>query len=257
MGAVWGDYDNDGYDDLFVYKCGRPELFHNDGGNGFTPRQRTCRPAALDQRQRRRVVRLRPRRQARPVRRRLLVRGRRPLASRRRRRSCPRASSTPKTAAGSTCFATCGDGTFEDVTAKLGLSSRRWTLGVGSGRPGGNGLPGSVSRERLRRPAALSAIKAARGSSRSAATTGLALHAEERHERRVRRHLQRRPAVHLRDQHLRTGRPGPGQRPLGAEEGRARSHTKISRRASASIWAAGAGARSSATSTTMARSTSI
>ena len=36
MGAVWGDYDNDGYEDLFVYKYGRPELFHNDEGQGFT-----------------------------------------------------------------------------------------------------------------------------------------------------------------------------------------------------------------------------
>ena len=36
MGAVFGDYDNDGYDDLFLYKWGRPELFHNDGGRGFT-----------------------------------------------------------------------------------------------------------------------------------------------------------------------------------------------------------------------------
>jgi hypothetical protein len=32
MGAVWGDYDNDGYEDLFLYKWGRPELFRNDGG---------------------------------------------------------------------------------------------------------------------------------------------------------------------------------------------------------------------------------
>ncbi|HEX8163632.1 MAG TPA: CRTAC1 family protein [Pyrinomonadaceae bacterium] len=36
MGAVWGDYDNDGYEDLFLYKWGRPELFHNDGGRAFT-----------------------------------------------------------------------------------------------------------------------------------------------------------------------------------------------------------------------------
>jgi hypothetical protein len=36
MGAVWGDYDNDGYEDLFLYKWGRPELFHNDEGRGFT-----------------------------------------------------------------------------------------------------------------------------------------------------------------------------------------------------------------------------
>lgn len=36
MGAVWGDYDNDGFDDLFVYKWGRAELFHNDSGKSFT-----------------------------------------------------------------------------------------------------------------------------------------------------------------------------------------------------------------------------
>lgn len=35
-GAVWADYDNDGYEDLLVYKWGRPELFHNDHGRGFT-----------------------------------------------------------------------------------------------------------------------------------------------------------------------------------------------------------------------------
>jgi hypothetical protein len=32
MGAVWGDYDNDGYEDFFLYRWGRPELFHNDAG---------------------------------------------------------------------------------------------------------------------------------------------------------------------------------------------------------------------------------
>ncbi len=35
-GAVWGDYDNDGYEDLFLIKWGRPELYHNDYGHGFT-----------------------------------------------------------------------------------------------------------------------------------------------------------------------------------------------------------------------------
>jgi hypothetical protein len=36
MGAVWGDYDNDGYEDLLLIKWGRPELYHNDRGRGFT-----------------------------------------------------------------------------------------------------------------------------------------------------------------------------------------------------------------------------
>ncbi|MGA2551572.1 MAG: CRTAC1 family protein [Burkholderiaceae bacterium] len=35
-GAVWGDFDNDGYEDLLLIKWGRPELFHNDHGHGFT-----------------------------------------------------------------------------------------------------------------------------------------------------------------------------------------------------------------------------
>jgi len=35
MGTVWGDYDNDGYEDLFLYKYGRPELFHNERGISF------------------------------------------------------------------------------------------------------------------------------------------------------------------------------------------------------------------------------
>ena len=35
MGAVWGDYDNDGYQDLLLYKWGKPELFHNINGKGF------------------------------------------------------------------------------------------------------------------------------------------------------------------------------------------------------------------------------
>lgn len=36
MGAVWGDYDNDGYEDLCLIKWGGPELFHNDQGHGFS-----------------------------------------------------------------------------------------------------------------------------------------------------------------------------------------------------------------------------
>lgn len=36
MGAIWGDYNNSGREDLFLYRWGKPELFRNDGQNGFT-----------------------------------------------------------------------------------------------------------------------------------------------------------------------------------------------------------------------------
>ena len=45
MGAVWGDYDNDGYEDLLLYKWGRSELFHNNGGRSFTPVPTAALPA--------------------------------------------------------------------------------------------------------------------------------------------------------------------------------------------------------------------
>ena len=36
MGAIWGDYNNSGYEDLFLYRWGRPELYRNEQGGGFT-----------------------------------------------------------------------------------------------------------------------------------------------------------------------------------------------------------------------------
>ena len=82
MGAVWGDYDNDGWDDLFLYRYGRPELFHNEQRPALRRRRRAGRPAALGQRQQRDLARLRPRRPARSVHRRLLGRRRQSLEAR-------------------------------------------------------------------------------------------------------------------------------------------------------------------------------
>lgn len=36
MGSVWADYNNDGFEDLFVYRWGKPVLFKNENGEGFS-----------------------------------------------------------------------------------------------------------------------------------------------------------------------------------------------------------------------------
>src|SRR5712691_7792081 len=36
LGCVWGDYDNDGFPDLFVTQYGRNVLYHNNGHGTFT-----------------------------------------------------------------------------------------------------------------------------------------------------------------------------------------------------------------------------
>ncbi|MEO8084168.1 MAG: CRTAC1 family protein [Ardenticatenales bacterium] len=36
-GSVWGDFDNDGDSDVFLYKWGKSELYRNDDGKHFTP----------------------------------------------------------------------------------------------------------------------------------------------------------------------------------------------------------------------------
>ena len=83
MGAVWGDYDNDGFEDLFLYRWGRPELFHNDRGQGFTRVTERRGSAGVGQRQHGGLARLRSRRPARSVRRRLLPGVGQPLEARR------------------------------------------------------------------------------------------------------------------------------------------------------------------------------
>lgn len=36
MGSVWADFDNDGYEDFFLYRWGKPVLFKNNAGESFT-----------------------------------------------------------------------------------------------------------------------------------------------------------------------------------------------------------------------------
>ena len=140
MGAVWGDYDNDGYEDLFLYKYGRPELFHNDSGRGFTPRGRAGRAAAMGERQQRHLARLRRRRLAR-----LFLAGYWPedvnLWNLKTTRIMPESFEYAENGGRKYLLRNRGDGTFEETAAALGIGSRRWTLAVAAADLSGTGYP--------------------------------------------------------------------------------------------------------------------
>ena len=84
MGAAAADYDNDGHPDLFVAGVNRNILYHNLGNGQVRRRHRQSRHRERRVGRRRRLVRLRPRRQTRPLGRplRQVVRRRRPLLRR-------------------------------------------------------------------------------------------------------------------------------------------------------------------------------
>ena len=108
-----------------------------------------------------------------------------------------------------------GDGTFEDVTEKVGLDSHRWTLAAAAADLRGTGYPDLF----LANDYGVSELFANQGGKsfrEIGKATGDRLRPQERHERRVRRRLQPGPVRHLRHEHLRGGRPDPGQQPLGA-----------------------------------------
>jgi enediyne biosynthesis protein E4 len=140
MGAVWGDYDNDGYEDVFLYRWGRPELFHNDRGQGFTRVTETAglpawanvntavwldfdRDGQLD----------------------LFVGGYYPesvnlwkLAD---TRMMPESFEYANNGGRKYLFRNLGGGRFEEVSAKAGLTSRRWALAAVAADLRGNGYP--------------------------------------------------------------------------------------------------------------------
>jgi hypothetical protein len=140
MGAVWGDYDNDGYEDLLVYKWGRPELFHNDHGQSFTRvTERAGLPSwvnantaiwfdydgdgLLD----------------------LFIGGYYPeqvdlwhLAN---TRMMPESFEYAKNGGRKYLLHNLGNGRFEDVTERMGISSRRWSLAASAADLRGTGRP--------------------------------------------------------------------------------------------------------------------
>ena len=140
MGAVWGDYDNDGFEDLFLYKWGRPELFRNREGKGFEcvtetaglPRWINVGSAIwvdydcdgyLD----------------------IFVAGywseSLNLWDLESTRMMPESFEYANNGGRKYLLRNLGDGAFEDVTMKVGIASRRWTLAVGAADLNGSGFP--------------------------------------------------------------------------------------------------------------------
>jgi hypothetical protein len=140
MGAVWGDYDNDGYEDLLVYKWGRPELFHNDGGKGFT---RVTDKAGLPQWANiNSAIWVDYDRDGKLD---LFLADYWPedvdLWHLKTARIMPDDFEYATNGGRKYLLRNRGDGTFEDVTEKMGIRGRRWTLAVAAADLCGTGYP--------------------------------------------------------------------------------------------------------------------
>lgn len=140
MGTVWGDYDNDGFEDLFLYKYGKPELFRNDGGKAFVAVSSAAglpgwvnanaavwldfdRDGWLD----------------------LFLAGywdeRIDLWKLTTTRIMPESFEYAQNGGRKYLFRNTGRGTFEEVSEAMGIRSRRWTLAVAAADLTGSGYP--------------------------------------------------------------------------------------------------------------------
>jgi hypothetical protein len=143
MGAVWGDSDNDGFPDLFVYKWGKPELFHNQGGKGF---QRVTDSAGLPQWVNANAACWLD--YDRDGRLDLLIAGYwrddLNLMKLDTTQVMPDSFEYAQNGGKKHLLRNRGDGTFEDVTKQAGIASTRWTLGVVAADLCGTGYPDIV-----------------------------------------------------------------------------------------------------------------
>ncbi|MFO0876851.1 MAG: CRTAC1 family protein [Gemmataceae bacterium] len=143
QGAVWGDMDNDGYEDVLVYKWGRPELYRNEGGKKFTRITEESglpewvnansaiwvdydRDGKLD----------------------LFIAGYWPddvnLWKLTTTKMMPASFEFATNGGRKYLLRNLGGGRFENVTEKMGITSTRWTLGVAAADLCGTGYPDIV-----------------------------------------------------------------------------------------------------------------
>jgi len=140
MGSVWGDYDNDGFEDLLLYRWGRPELFHNDRGQGFTRVGESAQlPAWANVNA---AVWLDFDRDGRLD---FFIGGYYPervnLWKLDDTRIMPESFEYAKNGGRKYLYRNLGGGRFEEVSEKVGLVSRRWTLAAVAADLRGSGFP--------------------------------------------------------------------------------------------------------------------
>jgi hypothetical protein len=139
MGAVWGDYDNDGYEDLFLFKYGRPELYRNIEGRVFERATDAGLPPWINANS---AIWLDYDRDGWLD---LFVAGywseALDLWHLETTRIMPESFEYAENGGRKYLLRNRGDGTFDDVTAAAGIDSRRWTLAVGAADLFGSGYP--------------------------------------------------------------------------------------------------------------------
>jgi hypothetical protein len=143
MGAVWGDYDNDGYEDVLVYKWGKPLLFHNEGGKSFKDVTATANlPAWVNANS---AIWVDYDRDGKLD---LLICGYYPetvdLWHLKNTRMMPNSFEYATNGGRKYLLHNLGNGVFEDVTARMGLQSTRWTLAATAADLRGTGYPDIV-----------------------------------------------------------------------------------------------------------------
>lgn len=141
MGSVWGDYNNDGYEDLFVYKWGQSRLFRNDEGEGFTEVTDSL-DGLPDWMNANAAVWLDVNRDGHLD---LFVGGfyaeQFNLWDLETTRVMPESYEYANNGGRNYLFLNQGDGTFEEVSADMGLTGTRWTLAAVAADFNGSGYP--------------------------------------------------------------------------------------------------------------------
>jgi enediyne biosynthesis protein E4 len=140
MGAVWGDYNNDGFEDLLLYKWGRPELFRNDAGRGFT--NVTIRAKLPSWVNANTALWLDFDRDGRLD---IFIGGyyseKIDLWHLETTKIMPESFEYARNGGRKYLLRNFGDGTFEDITQRAGIDSRRWALAAGAVDLRGTGYP--------------------------------------------------------------------------------------------------------------------